>query len=74
MNPLKNLIGIKFKDLDAYQLLEVMQNYCDANKYDYDIDAYFENLPITKERVIEYFESNFHYLFELENYFKFWTK
>lgn len=70
MNPLSNLIGKKFKQLNASELVQVVQNYCEQNRYefDYELNCY------TREDVIQYFESNFHALFILKDYFKFWTK
>ena len=67
MNPLINLIGTKFKDLTANELMQVVQNYCDQNKYEFDYDLNYK----TRQDVVSYFESNFYGIHELKTYFKY---
>jgi hypothetical protein len=69
MNPLYNLIGKEFKELTSLELLQVIQNYCDENRYEFNYDLKYK----TNQDVINYFESNFHRIHILKAYFKFWT-
>lgn len=70
MNPLSNLIGKKFKELTASELMQVVQAYCDQNRYEFNYNFEFR----TRKEVEEYFESNFHDLHVLKSFFKYWTK
>ena len=77
MNPLSNLIGKKsnligkkFKELTAAELMQVVQAFCDQNRYAFNYNFEFR----TRKDVEEYFESNFHGLFELKSFFIYWTK
>ena len=64
-NPLSHL-PTNFKDLTKNQIFEVMQHYCDENRYPY-IEP---NDSRTTPR--QHFESNYHSYGELIQYFKNW--
>lgn len=70
MNPLRNLINKKFKDLKDFELLQVVQNYCDQNKYSFNYNLEYKN----RKDIEDYFINNFHQLHELKSFFKYWTK
>lgn len=70
MNPISNLIGKKFDDLTAEELIQVVSSYCDENRYPFLLDKNSRG----KEDVIKHFESNFYPIHYLESYFEFWTK
>lgn len=70
MNPLSNLIGKKFQELTASEIMQVVQAYCDQNRYEFNYNFEFR----TRKEVEEYFESNFHDLHILKSFFKYWAK
>jgi hypothetical protein len=69
MNPISNLIGKKFNELTASELMQVVAAYCDQNRYDFNDELNYK----TRKDVENYFESNFHGLFELKSFFIYWT-
>ncbi len=70
MNPISNLIGKKFSELTASELMQVVAAYCDQNRYEFNYNFEFKN----RIEVENYFTSNFHGIHELKSFFKYWTK
>ena len=69
MNPISNLIGIKFKDLSANELMQVVASYCDQNRYGFNYNLKYK----TRQDVENYYVSSFSQLHELKSFFKYWT-
>ena len=69
MNPVSNLIGKKFNELTACELMQTIMAYCDQNNYDFDYNLEYKNIKDVKY----YFESNFYGFYELECFFNYWT-
>ncbi len=72
MNPIQNLTDKTFKELDYYELLQVMNAYCDENNY----DNYFDCNPKStahRPNAILSFEKTIGHISILEQYFKYWT-
>lgn len=85
MNQIKNLVGLKFKNLTFNQLLQVVSFYCDENKYDdyYNFEAdfnehqknYFCNTEEAKLNFLKsWIYSNLTSLKEIKSFFKKWVK
>ena len=70
MNPISNLVGKKFKELNASELMQVVLSYCDQNRYEYNYNLSYK----TREDVENYFTSNFYQLHVLKEFFKYWVE
>jgi len=78
MNPLHNLIGIKFKNLEFNELFQVVYNFLQENKYFEDLqelDNLVENNDITNIKNLRYwFTTSIVDIYTLKENFKFWVK
>jgi hypothetical protein len=72
MNPLANLCGKKFKELNPTETLQVVYAYIDQNKY----PDLMGELPdrVTREDILVEFEWKYSQRDVLKEFFKYWTK
>jgi len=72
MNPLAHLCGKKFKELTPSELLDVMYEYAESNRYplpDIEITS-----NTTRRDVVGYFEDNYHNRSVFISFFKYWCE
>lgn len=76
MNPIAYLTGKSFDELTANDLVDVMNAYCDQNKYEthFDYETVSNLAPIRKRNVITRFYNQIGDISLLETYFKYWTE
>lgn len=70
MNPLSHLCGKQFKELTPTEILDVMREYAESNRYPFpDIEI---TRWTTRVDVLKYFEDNYYRRSVLIDFFEYW--
>lgn len=74
MNPLADFTEKEFHELDHNELIQVMNSYCDENKYPISFEHQITYNKTSRENAIIAFQKEVGDISILKTYFNNWTK